>query len=232
VASFRSAILNDYQCWTDRETILLIVPLNAGADSDRFTVDDCKRRAPTWKELRASNGAYAPTDLVFLVPAVKWDAANYANYAKPHPGFKVEIQDAEDDDPRTLNVMEVSYNTLRTWFRLVTRDLALHYDLRQSGTLYRPANTAGAAGTRIPGRAILADNLNCRVQELESAVETANEDLGGTVTRRRFVAYLEARLDVRAGDVLTVDAVDYEVTGSADFDQLDALGRVPCQRVE
>jgi hypothetical protein len=95
-----------------------------------------KRRAPTFKELAASGGVYTGQDLVWLVPAVKLDPIGPAK-----PGDTIT-----DMAGNTWTVLEASLHTWKSFWRLMTRNLVLAFDLRDQISIQRAAFTYDASG--------------------------------------------------------------------------------------
>ncbi len=144
----------EYLVWDNREAVTFRSRgTNASQD---FPISDAKRRAPTYKELAASNGAYTGQDLVWLIPATL--APAYTSRSAPKPGDKVVSAEA------TWTALEVALNNLKSTWRLVTRNLVLAYDLRDTVDIERATVTYDAAGGPLRTFAAVYSALACKVQ--------------------------------------------------------------------
>ncbi len=125
----------NYLVWSNTEAVTFGSKSSQGTSN--YFVPIAKRRAPTYKELAASNGAYTGQDLVWLLPNALLPAG-----AKPKPGDPVT-----DADGTKWTTLEVAWNALKATWRMVTRNLVLAYQLRALIDIQRPAITYdGAAG--------------------------------------------------------------------------------------
>lgn len=213
----------DWRFWPNRETVSLREATGAGEYTAR-TVADVKRRALLWKEQAASAGGYTAKDLVWLIP----EACRVAAEA-PAPKAADVIRDAAGND---WTVLEVGVGKFGQTHRCVTRCLKLVYGLSETCDLLRPANTQDAAGFRVSTLAAVAgyESVPCKLQEVTSAADLQTHD--AATHDRDLVAYLGQRLVLKAGDVLRVGGVLYDLRGTADWDRIDTLGQVRVRRRE
>lgn len=172
-------------------------------------------------EVIASGGVYTASDIVFTISLDDLSAT------PPKPGDLVTV----NDTPHTvLTAIEAPF---LKFHRLIARNLILAFDLRQSLSVSRPANTQTTGGLRNPALAPVAgyQNLPCRVQETQS-VAAADSSFGSSTHTRAFTIFVNQRLALKTGDVLTVAGVQYDFQGSASWDRIDQLGEIRVYRIE
>lgn len=167
-----------------------------------------KRRLPTVKEQMASSAVYTGQTLMFLVPTGAFGTA-------PKPGDK--LRDSDSIDHTILEAWKA--RTGLTW-HLRTIALALVANLRSSGVLKRPANTAAADGKRVPGLATLTSNIPCRVQRQDASRDDAYD---APANKTRAIAYLGQQVFPELGDVFVADGVTWGIDGWRSPDRLDVL---------
>lgn len=128
-------LTTDYQVWDNRECMDFVSRRNTG----NVTYADVTvlRRAPNYKELATSNGAYTATDVVFLCPRTLLGAT-------PKPG-----DHWLDTDGTTYTVLELAKNAFTSFYRMITRDLVLAYDLRDTIDIQRATVSYDAAGGKV-----------------------------------------------------------------------------------
>lgn len=218
----RQATLNEWKYWPEREDATLREQTALGV----YTGHDLtasggaiKRRAPTWKEMTASNGAYTGKNLVFLLPT-----ANLPDDVAPKVGDV--IRDAANVDHTILEAMAGKFGN--TW-RCVTIALALVNGLASTGTLSRPDNERTTAGRpTLANYTAVAENVACRVQpEGGSAAEVA----GRVTIPKRFTAYLGVQVDARAKDRFVCGGVTYTVLEMRQPERLDQLMSLTLEKV-
>jgi len=133
---------NDWQFWMNTETVILSTSYNP--DAMVCTIDVCKRRALTRKELAASRGAYTADDVLFLIPQTF-----LPNGFRPQPGSIVT-----DADGVNFTALDVGgrkrdrNNQYQTW-ALTCRDLVLAEGLADAIDIQRPTITFDAAGGKL-----------------------------------------------------------------------------------
>jgi len=153
-----------------------------------------KRRALTTKEMVASNGAYTGADLVWLIPA--------ATVAKDFTAKPRDVVIADREPNAIWTVLEVSLNKFRQTWRLVCRNLAIVYDLRDVITIEQSGLSEDA--TLAPRRlwTPLFNRLSARVQPQEGAIVDERSIRGQEI---KFMIVVERQLplfDVRECRIL------------------------------
>ncbi len=204
---------DEWRFWPNLETVTLRV-----VDLDGYTehaILKAKRRAVQIREQAASGGAYVASDLVWLIPNELLPAGVTIKPADV-------IRDAASVDWTVLAVQPRG-KFGNTW-RVTTRSLVLVADLRTTCDQLRPSLAQDAAGQRAPVFAVIAADVPCKLMELEHAV--LGEYQGGPTDRREYTLYVGSRLTLRAGDVIDVDDVRYDVVGAGNWDRIDQLGEV------
>ena len=184
-----------------------------------WTVTDCKRRAPSKRELYASGGGIVAHDLVWLLPdAVRPTAA------VPAPGYVVV-----DGDGTEWTVLEVLPRGRfgQTW-RLVTRNLITFWSLTQLATVARPSTAKDASGKPVPTWSTISSSLRCRLQEASGSAETVFD---ARATVRRFDLITTTRVQLSVADRVTVSGTAYTVTGWSNPDRLGEPMIVQLERV-
>lgn len=209
---------DDYLIWDNRETITYTVEKRAGDVA--HTIDDCKRRALTYRELAFSGGAYTSGDRAWLIPTVKLPA-----------GVTPKIADRVTDGGGTAwTVLDAALNTFQSWWRLTTRNIVLAADLRELVTLSSPSAVQDAAGGRTPVYASAVSNLPAKILEGEV---TAEASLGKRQAVRRFTAWVGQRVYPAADWRLTDAAgVVYQITGWRAADRFDVLQELDLEIVK
>jgi hypothetical protein len=209
---------NDYLYWPNRETITW-GRRESGTPTTftTYTLTNCKRRAPTYKELSASQGVYVGTDLVWLVPFAILPSGFRINSPPITPTVGDRITDSNSQNWTILEAMRGKFGQTT---RCVTRNLALHYSLVQLATHSRRSTAVNSVGISTPTWTTITSNVPCRVQEIESSVEQIHD---GRAMPKRFNIMVETRLAVTAGDRLVVGGTTYAVTGHRDPDRIDTL---------
>lgn len=215
---FRTATADYYQFWPHRESITLFGPVGTSlllpwtaTSYDTWSLTDCKRRAPTTKEIVQSGGAILTSDLVWLIPeAIRVSLAVAANL---RPGYIV--RDINSNDWTVLEVQPLG-RFGQTW-RLVTRNLISYFALTQLATVTRPNITVDTAGKRMPTYASVYTDVRCRLQEQTGAAELVHD---GRVAVRRFDLITATRLFLTAEDRVTVGGLTFTVLGWNNPDRL------------
>ncbi len=223
VAGFGVDASQNYKTWGNVEPITLTS--RATEADDAFTIPVAKRRAPTDDEVAASNGVYVKEDLVWLLPATLVTAAGATGTKAPKPGDLVT-----DADGTEWTILSRAYNTLKSTFRCMTRDLILAYDLRGLLTIQRPqATTTDAAAGRTFAYDTAYEDIPCRIQETSSE---PGEERGKRVTVKRYTVTVNQRLRLTIEDRI-VDQDDgeiYEITGWDNADRIDQLMTIEAKK--
>ena len=118
--ALRDAIIDDYLIFDNLEAVSFVAVANSGDSTT--SISSALRRAMSYKEMMASGGQYTGKDLVWWIPYTLLSAAK----------TKDKVVDAAGV---SWVVLDSTLNTLQTWWRLVTRNPTIAYDLRQLVTL-------------------------------------------------------------------------------------------------
>lgn len=135
----------NYKVWGNTEPITLGSVERQGtglAVQSTANIPIAKRRAPTFRELSASNGAYTGADLVWLLPVAQLPTGT----PNPKPGDRIP-----DASGTIWTVLEAALNALKSTWRLMTRNLALAYQLYDTIDIQRAAITYDKAGAIVRG---------------------------------------------------------------------------------
>jgi hypothetical protein len=223
-------IADDYLTWEKLEPIDYYP--SPRRDDVVVSVALAKRRAPTFKELAPSNGAYTASDLVWIVPVAQ--APGLKEQFPPRPRDVIE-----DDDLVAWTILEVQpLGGLKTFWRFITRNLVLAEGLRDTVTIQRPDITTGDSGEPVYtwpplGGCLLVEDLPARVQPSDSAPQVIN---GIETAHKRFNVILGQQVEMRVGDRVLVTSGDrvgmylrWESLTNAD--RIDELPLLACLRV-
>ena len=202
----------DYKIWDNRETITYTVEARSG--NLVHTINDCKRRALTYKELAAGGGAYTGGDRAWLIPVAVLPS-----------GVAPKIADRVTDAGGTAwTVLEAGLNTLQTWWRLTTRDIVLSASLGELVTFQQPNEAQDQAGGRVPTFTAVGNPVRARIQETEAVVEDRH---GKRQAVRKFTMWVGQRVYPSA-NWRVVDAAGqvYQVNGWRGADRWDILQEI------
>lgn len=226
------ALSDDYLTWERLESgTYYPAPV---CDDKAVVIAKTKRRAPTIKELAASGGVYTATDLIWIIPRA--EAPGLAEQFPPKPGDVFE-DEAEGVAWTVLQVMP--FGALKSFWRLVTRNLTLAYDLRDTVTIVRPTITTGTAAE--PVFTWPPDGGRYIVSELAARVQPSGGDAIGIrndveTLQKALHVYLATQVDVRMGDRVIVASGDYKgqtlrVLSMSNESRIDELPFLVCERV-
>ena len=218
-------LTQDYLIFDNREEITFI-SRRTTADSQGDQTDSqiqALRRAPTFKELAASNGVYTSQDVVWHIPAV------LLTVGPPKPRDTVT-----DLDGISWTVMEAAWNSLRSMWRLITRNPIIAYDLRDKVSIEQCAITYDAVGAPVRtwppiGGQILYPNIPARVQPDDSVVVDQRGVRGDLETYFVLLAEQVPILDVRECRV-NWNGVYLDITGSRQSERIDELPMLTAER--
>lgn len=221
--ALRDQILNDYQLWDNRESVTVRVPVSNGSYTD-YALGNCKRRVLTTKELAASAGRYTGSDLVWLIPKTIADAAGLGNI-KPHDRVI-------DFDDNSYTVLEAAEQTLRTIWRLVTRNMRIAAGLHDAVSLQHPTITQTSAGGRSVSWTTISAAVVCRVQPRQTEVF---DDRGVRSTTTVYDVYFEEDIAATnaAGDFarLLFGSKTLQIVNYKQADRIDVLPVAECREV-
>jgi len=178
--------------------------------------DKWARYSAAYRELRPSHGVFVSADF-----KVTFSSATFTAFV-PKPGDRAYW----DGLTCPAVVLSVQSNDLLRFYDLTVRDLVLSYDLRSSCTVYRPTVSADASGLRSVTFASLYADVPCALSPESWQQEVLTDDQ--LIRRQRYTAYLMKTTDVptinlKAGDVIDIDSVRYEVIGQPTVIEYDTL---------
>jgi hypothetical protein len=132
--------LSDPSVWDNYETISLTSTRTTAASGGSLIDADilAKGRAPTFKEQAKSGGVYTSQDKVWLVPVLN------TTFTALKPADTVT-----DADGNVWTVLEAALNTWKSFWRLMTRNLVLAFDLKDQISIQRATITYDAAGAPV-----------------------------------------------------------------------------------
>lgn len=231
--SFRDLIKNDYTIVDDPE-VLVYSSVNSTVGFPVPTdvvIQKAYRDELSGAEANPSAGVYTRHDQVWFLPVAVCETANLRPkigdyFPDPDPTYGPT---PPGPAPR-LTVLEVGRNPERQYWRLIVRDLALHYQLRDVVTHLRPANKPdGSGGRAVLPFATVTAAVAARIQERDRRPEPVH---GRRVVRISYSVWVGVRLDARAQDVIRdINNLDYTVIAALDPDRIDALQEIQCERI-
>lgn len=183
----------DYLVWDNKETVTVYPAPRR--ENLYFPVENAKRRAPTFKELAASNGAYTGQDLVWLLPVLESQA--FTDSYPPAPGSVIQ-----DGQLHPWTILECALNTWQTWWRCMTRNLVIAANLQDLITIERPEVTQGDSGEPVyswpplAGEYVVQD-FPAKVQITEASLTLVNSV---ETTNRNYDVILSQQVDMRKDD--------------------------------
>lgn len=174
------------------------------------------RRALSDRQVEQSAGRYVSGDLVLLLPA-------------KHLSVEPKPADYWEDAQGTrYTVLEAAQNTWRTWWRCVSRNPRVAFDLRQKADVQRPSNAQDAAAGRVPLYETVYPQVDVRVHEAEAEAELVQ---GARGMRRRYRVFTAGPLLVGAEYRVVCEGVAYTVTGHEQPEHLGGLMHLDCERL-
>ena len=190
----------DYLVWDNLEAITYLVAwASANGAEEARAVTQAMRRAPTWKELAAANGAYTGQDLVWEIPAALLNLPQTPQNKRPGPKPGDQVKDANGD---TWTVLEAALEAVGSVWRLITRNMVIAWQLRDVVDIEQSAITYDQDGAAVriwppTGGSILFQNLAARVQPIEAVIAEARGMRGQEANYQIFVSQQLTGLDVR-----------------------------------
>lgn len=150
----------DYLIWDNVETVHFD-SVNRITGTQRTDVL-ALRRALTTRELTAANGAYTGQDVAWLIPKKPISDTAFA----PKPGDKVV------DAVSSWTALEVKFINVRQVWRLVCRNLALAYGLRDKITIEQATRSTDSVGAIArPAWTAIYTDIGARVQPMNAEVK-------------------------------------------------------------
>lgn len=210
---------NDYLYWNFAEAVTYYSRSNQGGIPP-VAVSKALRGTLTERELAASNGAYCGQDVRWLIPN------GLLSGTVPKPGDKVKDAALTEF---TILPDGTSYDIADRIWELITRDVVLHYELRDAITIQLPTLSKDAAGGKVKTWVDDAVNVPARLQPLQGDIFEEREVRGLRVTH---VCYLEDT-DVASADGelgrLKCAGVFYEIKGYTKPLVIGQLMEITCE---
>lgn len=191
--------------WPEAVTVTSVRPNSANVAADLTNAAAFRQSGG---EAAPSRGAYAKYDVVFTL-------------GMDDLPFEPKPRDTVTWKGSIYTVLDVTGSDWLKFWRVTARNLVLAADLRQTGTLSRPAVTQDSSG--LPARssyATVTGDVPCRVQPLGG---TATDVLEKRTIPQRFTAFVGVLLDARASDRFVCNGVTYTVTGVSNPERIDEL---------
>ena len=194
----------DYQVWDDLEPIALISDFaSQNGQSVANGVTQAMRRAPTYKEMAASNGAYTGQDLIWLIPAALLTGA------APKPGDQVL-----DAKANAWTALETSLDAVGSVWRLVTRNLVIAWQLKDSISIEQSTISYDADGAATRTWAAIYSSLAARVQPRQSEIAEERGLRGQQIVCDVYLSQ-QVVIDVRECRVVWTDVSGFAGTANA-----------------
>lgn len=202
--------------WAEDGEMVLISVRDGGNVEAVFAGGSWCKYAATYRESKPSDGVYTQGDY-----KITFSAATFTDFT-PKVGDYVWW---EDLDCEAVVLSSVIGNGLLRFYDLSVRDLVLAYDLRYEATIYRPTVSHDASGLRsVTFTAIYAD-VPAAIHEEQWNQETTDDQL---MRVQRYTVYLGTTaaipsVAVKAGDVVDIESVRYEIVGQVTVGAIDTL---------
>lgn len=155
-----AGLSSDFQVYDGLEPVTVVSTRNDGSMLDSYP--SALRRALSTKEQAASGGAYQAGDVVWFVPATF-----------VQPGMRLKPADVViDSDQNRYTVLDATEQKLRQSWRLISRNLAIAFQLGDYIDIQHAAISYDRAGIEVQvypedgGGSVAYANLLCRVQEV------------------------------------------------------------------
>ena len=184
-----AGLATDYTVYDGLEPVTYQSTRNDGSMLDSYP--SALRRALKTSEAAASDGAYQAGDVVWIIPA-----------AFVQPGMRLKPADAViDSDQNRYTVLDATEQKKRASWRLITRNLAIAFQLGHFIDIQKASISYDAAGVEVQsypedgGGSVAYANLLCRVQEV-TETETDERLIRGF--QGEFVIYLSQQLNFTA----------------------------------
>jgi hypothetical protein len=186
-----------------------------------YIIENALRRAPTYRELAASQGKYVADDIVWIVPNMLVAGA----LASPKVADRIL-----DSNGITYTVLNAALNATRTIWRFMTRNIILAYRLYDTITLQRFSLATDATGAKVYTGlpTVIASNVIAAIQEVDD-----NETLerGKKPLKKQYSIWVSTPLPAQALDqVIDQNGNVYEVTGYDAINRIDELQRIKAER--
>lgn len=208
--------------WDNVERVSLQRTRKAGSLQD--SIDNVLKHAVSIREQLASGGVYQAGDVSFYLA----DRLLSPDLRPPKPGDKVT--DARGTVWTILSVDARRQDKAGTQlWKLTTRNLSIHYDLRDLVTIETPVFSVDSSGARLPGWSTSYRNIPARVQLLTQAQADERGIRGGKGT---YVVVVDREVDVLAGkDRIPWEGGYLQVVGYHNAERIDELPVIDAEAV-
>lgn len=209
-------LTNDYLIFDGMEAVAFTSKKTAG--NVQTAITKALGRAPTYKELAPSNGAYTGQDKVWIIPQTLLGATT------PKPG---DFVTASSDNWTALEVKKIALGS--SWW-LMTRNLVLANDLRDTIDIERAAVTYDAAGGKVrtfptAGGTTPYANLAAKVQKLTDALKMV---LGVEGFQGTYAVIVAQDLTITDDDRVKWGALYLDIVGMKNPSRIDELPVLDC----
>lgn len=173
------------------------------------------------REGASSWGVYQISDSVATISSQDFDTAGF------EPTLRDKIRWTSDGAEYT--VMSFTKARLMLFFKFQTQRPTLSTNLTDTIKVFRLSNLPNSVGLRIPQKVLVYNDIPARLQPIQSQTQNI-----GTQQPRlnQFELYLSSEYEIEASDIIVKDAIEYNVTGESQIEQLGILARVTCERIE
>jgi head-tail adaptor len=195
----------DHLVWDNYLTVSYLSVRKSG--DQMYCPQRCHKHAISQKELAASDGVYVPTDVMLRMPG------NQPFLPKPRDRWT-------DEMGTTWTVLEVARIVTLSRYRLVSRDLILHHDLRDAIDVMTPNYTFDASGIRIKTFTSKYTGIAARVQPISADILDERGVRGLRISHQCIVGQ---ELDVTNEDRVNFGGKHYEIRGFHNPERIDEL---------
>lgn len=204
----------DDRTWDNTATILFRSIRKTGDLED--TIEGVKVQKVSFKEQAESNGVYQAGDRGVLIPTRKM------LLGEPKPRDQVVIG---DDTYTTLTVDPRCWDKAGPQrYRLVVRNLRIHYQLNDLCTIERPQPALNESGAEVENWRPVYTDLVCRLQHKDDAL---GDQRGMRGFQKSYQVFLERDIWISNKDRVkaTIDGatVYLEILGFSNADRIDEL---------
>ena len=213
-------VSTDYTIWDNRESVTYRLKTSSGA-YQLYDLTDCMAEAPTFKEQAASGGVYTSQDRAWNLPAKIVTAAVMAG--QPKPGDQIT-----DENGSTWTVLNVALNTWKTCWRLMCRNLALAYGLRDTITIQRGSVTRDASGSH---RVTWHDQYTGVQARVQLVSQRSMDMLGVTGTKGDYLVVIDRDIERTAVDRVVWGTTYLDINELRNPQRIDELPVLDCTKV-
>lgn len=207
----------DYLSWDFQERVTFTSAAAGGRAEVSFPVEPTLRGQPTAKERAPTGGAYAGSDLQWLLPFPMLRG----NAVKPADTVTAA-------DGTVYTVLQPGYDQLDQVWDCYSVALSIAHQLADRLTVWAPANAQDRAGSRVATYAQTYGPTDARFQLVDESQEEAR---GKQLWRRTYEAYVAAEVELtNECQVRDGDGNVYQVTGYKNRGRIDELSVISCVR--